>query len=97
VTGRHVGNVPLVRRPDMTTVTVDDSLFVYDECEQRFFVLNTSAAAVYELVDGHCGPLDIAEALVVVHPDQAESVRTDVYDTLAGLLELGVIAEWDGP
>ena len=97
MTEQPAGNALLVRRPDMTTVTVEDSLFVYDECGQRFFVLNTSAAAVYELVDGRCGQHDIAEALATVHPDQAESVRTDVYDALAGLLELGVIAESAGP
>jgi hypothetical protein len=82
-----------VRCEDMTLVTVDDSLFVYDERGKRFFVLNTSAAAVYDEVDGHTSAADIAETMVALHPGQADQVRADVADALDALLDLGVVAQ----
>jgi hypothetical protein len=83
----------LVAAPDMTRVNVDDSLFVYDERGKRFFVLNTSAAAVYDAVDGRTSADEIADTLAALHPDQAEAVRRDVAFAIDGLLELGVVAE----
>jgi hypothetical protein len=92
VTGRGV----LVATKDMTKVLVDDSLFVYDERGKRFFVLNTSAAAVYECVDGQASAGEIAEVLAALYPEQAEDVRRDVAHAVEGLLELGVVVECPG-
>jgi hypothetical protein len=79
--------------PDMTRVSVEDSLFVYDERGKRFFVLNTSAAAVYDAVDGQASAAEIADRLAALHPEQADAVRRDVAFAIEGLLELGVVAE----
>ncbi|HXX91454.1 MAG TPA: PqqD family peptide modification chaperone [Acidimicrobiales bacterium] len=85
------GSAVLVPNALVTTVVVDDSLFVYDEGDRRFFVLNASAAAVYERCDGSRTLDAIAAALAEEHPD-APSVAEDVRDAVDGLVELGLVA-----
>jgi hypothetical protein len=87
------GNAMLVPRAGMTTVIVDESLFVYDEEARRFFVLNASAAAIYERCDGASTVDDIATELSGQHPERGEQVAADVRNAVSGLLELGLVAE----
>ena len=86
------GSTVLERCEQMTVVTVDDSLFVYDETARRFFMLNTSAAAIYEHCDGQRSVDEIAAAMVELHPEGGPRVDADVREAVEGLVELGLVA-----
>jgi hypothetical protein len=87
------GDAVLVPCAGMTTVVVDESLFVYDEDARCFFVLNASAAAIYERCDGASTVEDIAARLAEQHPESSEQVAADVHHAVSGLIELGLVAE----
>jgi hypothetical protein len=77
----------------MTTVALDDSVFVYDEDAHRFYKLNSSAAAIYESCDGVNSVDEIAARLAEQHLAGLPNVRADVLETITGLAELGLVTE----
>ncbi len=87
-----VGRPRPQRRRDATAVVLDDNLAVYDDVGQLLILLNTSAAAVWELCDGVNTLDDMVHALVVAHPDDAAVIGEDVRQTVRRLAELGLVA-----
>ena len=79
--------------PSMTTMPVDDALFVYDETNNRFFRLNSSATAVYRCCDGAASVDEIVTLLTDQFPDDSANVRDDVEATVAELEELGLVTQ----
>ena len=77
----------------MTTVPVDDSLFVYDSANNRFFRLNSSAAVVYRCCDGSTSVAEIVALLADEFADSGADIQGDVEATVAELEELGLVAE----
>jgi hypothetical protein len=81
------------RRAGASAVELDDNVAVYDDVGQLLILLNTSAAAVWELCDGRTTVDDMVRALAVAHRAHAEDIAEDVQRTVAKLVELGLVAE----
>ena len=77
-------------------VELDDNLALYDEVGQLLILLNSSAAAVWELCDGTTTLDDmvreLAEALGAAGSD-AEEIGEDVRLTVRKLADLGLVVD----
>ena len=87
-----------VRRDGAAAVELDDNVALYDEVGQLLILLNSSAAAVWELCDGTTTLDDmvreLAEALGVAGSD-AEQIAEDVRLTVRMLADLGLVVDID--
>jgi hypothetical protein len=86
-----------VSRGGASTVELDDNVAVYDEVGQLLILLNSSAASVWALCDGSTTAGSMVEALAATHPDHAEVIREDVWQTLRKLVELGLVSDASDP
>jgi len=85
----------LVRR-DTVAVPLDDNLAVYDDVGQLMILLNTSAAAVWQLCDGTRTLDEVVRALAEAHgasAADAEVIGEDVRLTVDKLVELGLVVD----
>ena len=75
---------------------LDDNVALYDEVGQLMILLNTSAAAVWELCDGGRTLDDIGHALAEAHGATgaaAAVIGDDVRLTVRKLAELGLVVD----
>ena len=89
------GEARPVRR-DAAALPLDDNLAVYDEVGQLMILLNTSAAAVWELCDGTRTVDELVRALAEAHgasDADAEVIGEDVRLTVHKLADLGLVVE----
>ena len=83
-------------RRDAAAVPLDDNLAVYDEVGQLMILLNTSAAAVWELCDGTRTLDELVRALAEAHgasDADAEVIGEDVRLTVHKLADLGLVVD----
>ena len=92
-----------MRREGATAIELDDNLALYDEVGQLLILLNSSAAAVWELCDGTTTLDDmvreLAEALGAAG-SAAEEITEDVRLTVGKLADLGLVVDtspWESP
>jgi hypothetical protein len=88
----HEPTLPL-RRPDASTVELDDNLAVYDDVGQLLILLNTSAAAVWERCDGTTPVDDMVRELAAAHGAEAAEIAEDVRQTVLKLADLGLVVQ----
>jgi hypothetical protein len=81
------------RRAGASAVELDDNVAVYDDVGQLLILLNTSAAAVWERCDGRTTVDDMVCALALAHEADADDIADDVWQTVAKLAELGLVAQ----
>jgi len=69
-----------MRRPDVSSQTLDDELILYDPDLGRAHVLNRTAAQVWSLCDGTRSVEAIARQLATAHGIELEQALVDVRD-----------------
>jgi hypothetical protein len=77
----------------VSTAELDQNLALYDDVCQKLILLNTSAAAVWELCDGARTLDEIVNVLTDAHPAEAEVIGDDVWQTVRKLAELGLVGD----
>lgn len=82
-------------RGRVSGVELDENLALYDDVGQLLILLNTSAAAVWELCDGATTVAEMVEVLAGPHPAEAELIAEDVRQTVRRLAELALVADAD--
>jgi pyrroloquinoline quinone biosynthesis protein D len=82
-----------VRREGASGVELDDNIAVYDDVGQLMILLNSSAAAVWNLCDGTRTVGEMVAELAETYPDGAAVIRDDVRETLRKLAEIGLVSE----
>jgi coenzyme PQQ synthesis protein D (PqqD) len=85
-----------VRRDGAEAVPLDDNVALYDEVGQLMILLNTSAAAVWELCDGTRAPGEIGRTLAEEHGASgadADVIGEDVRLTVHKLADLGLVVD----
>ena len=93
---RSGGNARPARRDGAAAVPLDDNVAVYDEVGQLMILLNTSAAAVWELCDGTRTLDEIGRALAGAHGAtgaDAALIGDDVRLTVHKLADLGLVVD----
>jgi len=80
------------RRADLFRRDVEEELLLYDPRTGEVFLLNGTAAAIFELCDGSRSPQAIADEILTVLPADPDQVLADVHRILeeftkGGLLE----------
>ena len=82
-----------LRRGGASAVELDDNVALYDEVGQLLILLNTSAAAVWELCDGATTVDEMVRALAEAHGHEPTPavIREDVRQTVGKLAELGLV------
>ncbi len=81
------------RRGAGSAVELDDNLALYDDLGQMLILLNSSAAAVWDLCDGTRTLSEIVDTLAGSHPAEAHVIPDDVRQTVRKLAELGLVGE----
>jgi hypothetical protein len=82
--------IDLVPKPvaNVATEVVAGEVLLY---EPRQNYLNPTAALVFGLCDGNRSVRDIARIITECYPDEAASVSDDVFATIKGLQESGIL------
>ena len=75
----------------LTTKDLGDEFIVFDVAEDRVHVLNSTARMILLLCDGARTVEDLAMAFAETYRLDEATARKDVTDTLAQLLDLGLI------
>jgi hypothetical protein len=81
------------RRSNLLSHDVEDDLLVYDPLTGEAILLNGTAAAIFELLDGQRTPLDIASAIVATVPGDLDIVQADVQKFIGQLAQLQLLEE----
>jgi len=84
------------RRDGAAAVPLDDNVALYDEVGQLMILLNTSAAAVWELCDGTRTLDEIGRTLAEAHGAtgaDAAVIDDDVRLTVHKLADLGLVVD----
>ena len=71
-----------------------DSAALVDATGGRRYVLNNTAAALWELCDGHTSPQEMVEALCLLFAAEATTITVDVDRVLDDFAAYGLI-EWE--
>jgi hypothetical protein len=82
-----------VRRPNTSTVPLDQSVGLYDEVGHALIMLNPSAAAIWERCDGLSSAEQMVEVLAKEHAVDETDIRDDVWRTLHKLATLGLVSD----
>jgi hypothetical protein len=85
-----------VRREGADAVALDDNVALYDDVGQLLIMLNSSAAAIWELCDGTTTLDDMMRELADRHEaDAADAgvIGRDVRQTVCKLAELGLVVD----
>jgi PqqD family protein of HPr-rel-A system len=82
-----------IRRPDLTTCTVDGELVILDRAAGYVHHLNPTASEIWEACDGRHSAADIAARLQERFNGATGTVLEDVETTLAQLDELGLLVD----
>ncbi len=88
-----------VRRDGAAAVPLDDNVALYDDVGQLLILLNTSAAAVWELCDGTRTLAAMVRELAEAHgagASEAGAIGEDVRLTVRKLADLGLVSEAGG-
>ena len=80
-----------VRSPDATLQRVGAEAILHDRRNGRAHVINSSAARIWELIDGQANIEQIAGAFAAIYAMPASEVRDDVLTILATFRELRVL------
>ncbi len=83
------------RREDLLIREVEDELLVYDPRSGETFLLNETAATIFDLLDGQTPIPLIAQEVLAVLPADPEIVRADVEGIIVQFREKGLVE--DGP
>jgi PqqD family protein of HPr-rel-A system len=83
--------IPLLARPDLHTERLDDELVVYAPESARAFVLNRTAAAIWQLCDGSMTAAELADELAEACGLSAEAARVDVQQFIEQLDGAGLL------
>lgn len=76
--------------------TVDGELIAIDLSGGSYYSLSGSGPAIWGLLLGGATKSEVCEALAVTHEGDPESIRREVSDLLAQLLESGLAVPGDG-
>lgn len=79
------------RRENLITEELEGSLVVLDEAKGEAHTLNATAAAVFELLDGHRDLGSIAQCIAAVTGAPLEAVTEDVQSVVRDLVARGLI------
>ena len=80
------------RRLDVTATSLDDELILYEPGRRQPYVLNATAAEIWNWCDGSRHPSDIAHLLADAHGLARDQALLDVQDCLDELLRAGLLA-----
>jgi hypothetical protein len=85
--------IDLVPKPvaNVATEVVAGEVLLYEPRQTRAVYLNPTAALVFGLCDGNRSVRDIARIITECYPDEAASVSDDVFATIKGLQESGIL------
>ncbi len=87
------GEIRPRRRDGASAVELDDNVALYDDVGQLLILLNTSAAAVWELCDGETTVDDMVQTLAEAHGEDATVIAGDVRRTVRKLADLGLVLD----
>jgi PqqD family protein of HPr-rel-A system len=81
-----------VPRPDVSAYTLDEELVVYDPRSAETYLLNPTAAYVWEACDGENTIEEIARGLSEGYAIDVERALDDVREIIQGFQRAGLIA-----
>jgi hypothetical protein len=83
------------KREDLLLKEVEEELILYDPRSGESFLLNGTAAVVFQLCDGQTPVSSIAREIVSVLSAPSETVLADVQRVVKELAEKGLVEEGD--
>lgn len=82
------------RKQDIEAAPLKDELLLFNAANNKFFVMNATAALLWERLREPAGEAALAEALCVAFSGVApEGALADVRTTIAALLDLGLVID----
>ncbi len=77
--------------PDVSAYPLDDEIVIYTPADGQAFVLNATAARIWELCDGTRTDLDMAREIAEAYDQDEAQVLADVRELIAGLHAAGLV------
>jgi hypothetical protein len=72
-------------------VTIDGEGVIYDPAAERVHVLNSTAALVWQLLDGRSSLADLASTIAVASGEEERVVLRGILELVAGLAREGLL------
>jgi hypothetical protein len=85
----------IVQAEDVIWRGIDDDIVVIKDDGQKVHVLNKTAARIWEMCGGGMGPDEIAVNLSERYDVSLEQASTDVKNSMARMMELGLLKRAD--
>jgi Coenzyme PQQ synthesis protein D (PqqD) len=81
---------------DVKTEVIEGELLLYDPRQTKALYLNSSAAVIWTLCDGHRTTKEIIQLIGDGYPEAKTNLTEEVLTTLEQLYESGVLVSLDG-
>ncbi len=81
------------KRADLFVREVEEELLLYDPHTGEVFLLNETAASIFDLLDGSRSPQDVADELLRLLPADPDQVLADVHRILEEFKKGGLLEE----
>ena len=72
---------------------VDGEWLLFKPTSQKALGLNETASVIWQLCDGSRSAKDVSEELSTIYPDQADTISSDVAETVELLCKEGALME----
>ena len=83
--------------PSVSSYPLDDELVLYTPDDGRAYVLNHTAARIWQLLDGTRTEVTVARELADTYGESYDDVLSDVHELVGHLRTVGLLAgETDG-
>jgi len=83
---------PVARRPGVAALPLDDDVVLYQQGDERAFVLNHTASRIWSLCDGTRAAESIAEEIAAGYGVAYDHALNDVRDFVVRLRRAGLLA-----
>lgn len=77
--------------PDVSSYPLDDEIVIYTPSDGQAFVLNRTAARVWELCDGTRTDIAMAREIAAAYGEDEGQVLADVRELIEGLSSAGLV------
>ena len=77
--------------PDVSAYPLDDEIVIYTPADGQAFVLNPTAARIWELCDGTRTDVDMAREIAAAYGQDDAEVLADVRELIEGLRAAGLV------
>jgi PqqD family protein of HPr-rel-A system len=84
-------NARPLARPDVSAYPLDDEIVIYTPADGQAFVLNPTAARIWELCDGTRTDAAMAREIAEAYGQDEARVLADVRELIAGLHAAGLV------